>query len=203
MDDRDPGRTHWNEMLERARRYAAAHARRHLLLCDAHVPSGGIVRDGRLLFDLHSFPLRIEEVADKPQQGILQVGYLDSIFGRSAGGITPSGWSCEHLPYIVELDNFEPSGHPGENIGAHWCWGYDEICWFANQPEEYRNQWLRYAWDWIRKTDPNGFLQMPASRCLATPPPGKTWYFAHTPNPATPDGFGQEETIKAIWAADK
>ncbi|HOZ47534.1 MAG TPA: hypothetical protein PLO37_20240 [Candidatus Hydrogenedentes bacterium] len=40
---------------------------------------------------------------------------------------------------------------------------------------------------------------MPASRCLATPPEGKRWYFAHVPSDATPDGFSQEETIKAIW----
>lgn len=200
MDDRDLDHVYWREMMEKARAYAHTHARRHLLLCDAHVPSGGIAHDGKLMFDFHSFPLRIEEVVDKPQQGVLQVGYLDSIFTRSAGGIAPSGWACEHLPYIAELDNFEASGHPGENIGQHWCWGYDEICWFANQPEEYRDEWLRYAWDWIRKTDPNGYLQMPGSRCLATPPPDKTWYWAHTPCAAVPDGFGQEETIKALWA---
>jgi predicted transcriptional regulator len=36
-----------------------------------------------------------------------------------------------------------------------FCWGWDEISWFALQPEEYRNQWLLYAHDWIKKTDPN------------------------------------------------
>lgn len=200
MDDRDRDHVHWRDMLDRVRGHAKKHARRHFLLCDAHVPGGGIVHDGKLMFDFHSFPLRIEEIVDCPQQGVLEVGYLDSLFKRSNGGTTPSGWNCESLPYIVELDNFEPSGHPGENIGKHWCWGYDEVCWFAHQPEEYRNQWLHYAWDWIRATDPNGWLQMPGSRCLATPPPGKTWYWAHTPSDAVPDGFGQEETIKAIWA---
>ncbi len=203
MDDRDLLHTHWRNMMARCRAYAKKHARRHLLLCDAHVPSGGIVHDGKLLFDLHSFPLRIEEVADKPHQGVLQVGYLDSIYGRSTGGETPSGWSCDHLPYLVELDNFETTKRPGENVGAHWCWGWDEICWFAHQPEDYRNHWLHYAWNWIRKTDPNGFLQMPASRCLAAPPPEKHWYWGHMPCDDVPDGFGQEKTIKAIWAEDK
>ena len=28
------------------------------------------------------------------------------------------------------------------------------------------------------------------------------WYFANTKSPACPNGFGQEETIKAIWLAD-
>jgi hypothetical protein len=28
------------------------------------------------------------------------------------------------------------------------------------------------------------------------------WYFANTQTPACPNGFNQEGTIKAIWAAD-
>jgi hypothetical protein len=200
MDHQDRDRRHWRDMLARARRYAATHARRGMLICDAHVPSGGIVNDGALMFDFHSFPLRIEEVPEKPGHGVLQMGYLDSIFGRSAGGVTPSGWRCEHLPFLVELDNFGASGRGGQNIGAHWIWGYDEIVWFAHQPEAYRNEWLRYAWKWIRAHDKNGYLQMPGSRTLADPVGEKHWYFANTRSAACPDGFNQEETIKAIWA---
>jgi hypothetical protein len=202
----DPERAHWRDLLTRVRSYARAHARRHLVLCDAHTPSGGCVSaDERLLFDFHSFPLRIDEVPDRPREGVLRVGYLDSFFGRSRGGVSPSGWRCEHLPYLVELDNFEPSDRPGENIGGHWCWGYDEISWFANQPAAYRNDWLRYAWDWVRRHDANGYLEMPGSRCLSGPAIGgdgkrTRWYFANRASPAVPTGFGQEDTIKAIWA---
>jgi hypothetical protein len=202
MDNRDPHRTHWQDMLARVRKYAAKHARRKMLLCDAHVPSGGIVENGKLLFDFHSFPLRIEEVPDQPGHGILQVGYLDSIFNRSKGGITPSGWKCKNLPYLAEVDNFGSSRRGGQNIGAHWCWGYDEICWFAHQPEAYRNQWLRYAWKWIRQTDPAGFLQMPASRTLADPVDNVRWYYANTRSEKVPHGFNQESTIKSIWNKD-
>ncbi|MBD3181528.1 hypothetical protein GF312_04495 [Candidatus Poribacteria bacterium] len=204
MDNNDQDHKHWRDMLARVRKYASENARRHIVLCDAHVPSGGIVYDdGKLMFDLHSFPLRIEEVEDSPHHGILKMGYLDSIFGRSKGGITPSGWNCDHLPYMVELDNFGSSGKEDQNIGAHWIWGYDEISWFANQSEEYRNKWLKYAWNWIREHDPNGFLEMPGSRCLASPANGRRWYFANTASDATPDGFNQEETIKAIWMSDE
>lgn len=203
MDDRDLDHRGWRDMLARVRQYAAKHARRHFLLADAHVPSGGIVYDDMLLFDFHSFPLRIDEVVTEPQKGVLKVGYLDSIFTRSKGGITPSGWRCDSLPYIVELDNFGSSGRPGQNIGMHYIWGYDEICWFAHQPADYRNFWLKYAWDWIRRHDPNGYLQMPGSRTLANPVGKNIWYWANTPSKAVPAGFGQEETIKAIWAEDK
>jgi hypothetical protein len=196
----------WWDMLSRVRSYAREHARRHFVLCDAHTPNGG-PRHGEesLLFDFHTFPLRIEEVEGKPCEGVLQVGYLDSIFQRSNGGLTPSGWRCEHLPYLVELDNWGSSGQGGQNIGEHWCWGWDEISWFAHQPEEYRNRWLRYAWNWVRENDPNGYLQMPGSRCLHDPVPDRSgnpsdWYFANNSSLAVPNGFGQEDTIGDIWS---
>jgi hypothetical protein len=113
MDNNDPGHAGWRDMLSRVRAYARQHARRHLLICDAHAPTGGFVENGRLLFDFHSFPLRIVAVTNQPYRGILEVGYADSIFQRSKGGVTPSGWTCEHLPYLVEFDNFG-SHSPGQ-----------------------------------------------------------------------------------------
>jgi hypothetical protein len=162
MNGNDPKLDHWAEVLEQARRYAAKKARRRLMLFDAHVPRGGFVRDGKLLFDFHTFPLRIEELPDKPRQAQLRVGYTDALYGRSKGGITPSGWRCEHLPYLVEFDNYGRSRKPGEaSQGRFWVWGWDEITWFSQQPEPDRNDWLRYAWKWVQETDPEGYVQMP------------------------------------------
>ncbi len=203
MNHNDPKLDHYAQVLELLRSYAARHARRHLLLLDSHVPSGGLVREGRLLMDFHSFPLRIKEVPDQPQEAILQVGFSDGIYGRSKGGLTASGWSCEHLPYLVEIDNWGVSRTPGQaKAGGIWIWGYDEITWFAHQTREYRSQWLRYAWDWVRRTDSNAHLQMPGSRTLASPVEGKRWYHANQPGPAVPDGFGDEDAIRTIWAPD-
>ena len=201
MNGNDRDLAHWSQLLDLVRAYAAKHARRHLVLCDAHVPSGGLVRDGKLLLDFHSFPLRIKEVPDKPQEAVLEVGFSDSIYGRSKGGVTPSGWKCEHLPYLVELDNWGASRRPGEaKAGGIWVWGYDEITWFAHQSKEYRARWLRYAGDWVRKTDPNGFLEMPGSRTMRSPLDGKRWYYANAPSEAVPEGLGDEEAIRSIWA---
>jgi len=210
MGRRDPENRHWADILGRVRAYAAKKARRHWIILDAHVPKGGPVVDGKLLLDFHSFPLRPKEVADTPQKAVLKVGYTDAIYGRSRGGISPSGWSCEHLPYLVEFDNFGGTRTPGQASQAKgpsiFVWGYDEITWFAHQPADYRNEWLRYAWKWVREHDPNGFLQMPGGRMLTNGPAGPDgpirWYFANTKSPACPNGFSQEETIKAIWAAD-
>ena len=203
MGRNDRQQEHWQQVLDAVRRYAAAHTRRRLVLCDGHVPGGGLVRDGRLLLDFHSFPLRIVEVRDRPQEGVLRVGAADAIYGRSRGGVAPSGWQCEHLPYLVELDNWGGSRHPGQFGVPGFIWGYDEIGWFAHQPEEYRNRWLRYADDWVRQHDPAGHLQMPGARCLHTPVGRQSWYRANTRSPAAPEGFGQEETIKGIWAGER
>jgi hypothetical protein len=199
MDKNDPGHAGWLDMLGRVRAYAHQHARRHFLVCDAHTPTGGYVEDGKLLFDFHSFPLRIAEVADQPFKGVLKVGYSDSIFTKSKGGITPSGWSCEHLPYLVEFDNFGRR-NPGQPGKAPFIWGWDEITWFALLPETERNDWLRYAWKWVRDTDPAGHLQMPGSRVI-TPgtPDGQRWYWANTRSDACPNGSNTEETIRELW----
>jgi len=203
MDNNDPDLRHWSQVLDLVRAYAAEHARRHMVLCDGHVPSGGLLRDGRLLLDFDSFPLRIMEVPDKPQEAILKVGFSDGIYGKSKGGLTFSGWRCEHLPYLVEIDNWGVSRTPGRaGAGGIWVWGYDEITWFAHQSREYRANWLKYAWDWVRKTDSNACLQMPGSRTLRSPGDNLRWYYANNPGPPVPDGFGDEDAIRAIWTAD-
>ena len=204
MDGNDPDHRHWWELLQQVRQYSRSHARRHWVLCDSHVPSGGMLHGDRLLFDFHSFPLRIVEVPERPQEGLLKMGAFDSIYGRSKGGVAPSGWQCDHLPYLVELDNWGVSNRPGQpHVGSCWVWGYDEISWFAHQDEAYRNQWLRYAWDWVRTHDANGFFQMPGSRVLHAPVGHQSWYYANTRSEAISKGFSQEETIKAIWSEDR
>jgi hypothetical protein len=80
-----------------------------------------------------------------------------------------------------------------------FCWGWDEISWFAQQPQEYRDQWLLYAYNWLKKTDPNGHLEMPGTRMISCPNDTLRTYFANTKSPACPVGYSQEETIKKIW----
>jgi hypothetical protein len=84
-----------------------------------------------------------------------------------------------------------------------FCWGWDEISWFAQQPEEYRNRWLHYARNWIKQTDPNGHLQMPGTRMITCPNETLRSYFANTKSKACPVGYSQEETIKKIWSAPR
>jgi hypothetical protein len=213
----------WFSLLDKIRLYAKNNARRKMVLCDAHVSSGigcyglthfaenepmGYKRaDGRLLLDIHGLPARIKEVDGRPIEAELAVGHLDSIFKRSMGGITPSGWECDSLPYMVDIDLYGFSGLRGESAvgkvapyqgidSRHWVWGWDEICWFAHLDQQKRNDWLRYAYNWIRKTDPAGFLEMPGQQFMLDP---KGFYHANSKSEACQDGYGQEDTIKEIW----
>ena len=198
----DPDKTHYAALLQKIRDYASQHARRHYVLMDGHTPGGGFVKDGISLLDFNSFPLRIKEVVDKPMEGILEMNYSDAIFGKSQGGVSPSGWKAESMPYLVEFDNFGMNSNPGvANPDDHFCWGYDDITWFAMQDEDYRNQWLWYAFDWIKENDPNGHLQMCVIRMIYGPQAEKSYrsYFANTNSVACPVGYSQEETIKEIW----
>jgi hypothetical protein len=203
MNKNDPDNAHWAHLLGMVRDYAAKHARRHMVLCDGHVPTGGLMHDGNPLLDFNAFPLRIMETPDKPQEAILKLGFSDGLYNKSKGGRTFSGWTCDHLPYFVEFDNYGVSQHPGQpnTTGEfNWVWGYDEITWFAHQTKEYRASWLQYAWHWVRKTDPNGWLEMPGSRTARSP--DTQWYFANNPSPAVPTGLGDEDAIRAVWMED-
>lgn len=201
MGMEDKGLRKWAEFMARVRTYASTHTRRNWVLLDAHTPSGGMVVDGKSLLDFNSFPLRIKEIPEKPMEGILQVGYLDAFFGRSEGCITPSGWKCDALPYLVEFDNFGVSKNPGvADTASHFIWGYDEITWFFLQSETYRNKWLKYAYSWLAGHDKNGFLQMPISRIISR---GRGFPMVrnrgNTRSENCPEGINVEETVKEIW----
>jgi hypothetical protein len=221
----DPELKVWWEVLSRIRQFARVNARRHFVLCDAHVSSGvgcyGLSEDASLapggyrvgeclLLDFHALPMRIKEISSQPYQAELAVGHLDALYGRSIGGITPSGWACDHLPFLVEFDNWGSSGHGGQSVGGkigeiqgisdrYWIWGWDEICWYAHQSEAERNRWLWYAWRWLSENDENGFLEMPGQRGLADPLGDVHTYRANRISQACPQGFNQEDTISAIW----
>lgn len=197
----DPDRTAWVGLLDKIRDYATDHARRKWVILDAHVPKGDMIKDGVSLIDFNSFPLRIKEIPEKPFECKLEVGYLDALFKKSKGCVSPGGWSCESLPYLVEFDNYGRNATPDvADTTSIFVWGWDEISWFAQQPEGYRNYWLKYAFGWMKETDPNGHLQMPVTRMITCPNETSGSYRAATRSDACPIGYSQEETIKELWS---
>ena len=201
MNANDKDLTHWFGMLGKIRAYATSNARRHFVLNDAHVPGGGFVKDGKLLMDFHSFPLRIKEDESREMKGVLKEGYSDALYNKSKGGITPSGWKCKSLPYVVEFDNFGVSNKPGKAPSASpFVWGYDEITWFSKLTPESQKEWLEYAYKWVRMTDNNGYLQMPVCRMVVDGKSPVHKYKANNKSDACPDGTGLECKIKEIWS---
>lgn len=209
MNMNDKSNETWFGLVARMRKYAKTHARRHYVLFDGHVPTHGIVSDdGHLLFDFHSFPFRPVDICGRPYETELKPGHIDCLIGKSKGGITPSGWKCEHLPYLLELDNSGcDKGYEGrcDNPSPWWPWGWDEITWFSHCSKEYRDYWLEYATEWLAENDPAGHCQMPGRTTIAADPIQAEdghlirFYRINTPSPACPDGFGQEDKVKAMW----
>lgn len=201
MGMNDPKREAWGNLLAKIRNYAKEHARRNWVILDAHVPKGDMIKNNVSLIDFNSFPLRIKEIPEKPYTCKLEVNYLDALYKKSKGCISPSGWSCESLPYLVEFDNYGSNGSPNvADTSSHFVWGWDEVSWFAQQDEESRNSWLEYAFKWIKETDPNGHLQMPVSRMISCPNETVGSYRANSNSEFCPIGYGQEEIIKQIWS---
>ncbi|MCQ6559348.1 pullulanase X25 domain-containing protein [Paenibacillus mendelii] len=199
-------------LFQKIRDYARDHARRGIVLLDAH--THGVNINGRLLFDFHSMPYSRMPILDKPgdKLALVQEGF-------SEGGITPSGWSCDALPMLMELDNWggkffsESDCIPNERRAWMEWWGYDQIAWFASQDEESRDQFLEYAFKWTAVSNVHAYLQMPIRRGLGScqvsmPARGEgkassNCYQANHASDGCPLGFGQEETIKLLWQSER
>jgi hypothetical protein len=199
MDKNDPGHAGWLDMLGRVRAYAHEHARRHFLVCDAHTPTGGYVEGGKLLFDFHSFPLRIVEsrtsrikASSKLAMPIPSSRKARVASHRAAGAASTCRiwWSSTTSAGAIPAN---PARHLSSGVGMKSPGS-------PSLPEKERNDWLRYAWKWVKDTDANGHLQMPGSRVLSPGmPDAPRWYWANARSEACPNGFNTEETIKELW----
>ena len=195
----DTGRRVWSKLLSMVREYAREHARRHYVLCDAHFFAPNAKVGDKYLWDFFAFPIRVVS-GGKPFEAYFAYGHGDAGYGTMPPGIHPSGWKCDVIPQLYEVDNF----FGGINSQPfHHVWGTDEITWFANCSGEYRNRWLVYAADWLKKNVPRGYMSMPGVRPATIPlgsPRQTDYYRFNNKSEACPFGFGQEDTVKEIFA---
>ena len=186
----DKGWKAYDEFLSKMHAYYDPKARRHYVMYDAHAGEEGMFTpDGRSVLDYNAFPMRIEETPEN--------GYLTA---RLRSGFTDAMYGTYPHPYLVEFDNYGMSDHPGEPSDRSnpdlpfweqiYVWGYDEITWLYMLPEQQRQDWLRYAFHWVKENDPWCHIQMPGTR-------GKARAIAPTEN--VPDGMNLTETIKELW----
>ena len=219
-NDSSTGWKSWTKVLNMIRDYAKAHARRKFVLINAHT-HGITGSDGLLMCDFHAYPLRLaapdNSVAhipteNDPQRVVFQLGFSDSIYGRSLGGKTHSGWFCDRLPYFVEPDN----GWTGEytaTIDTPYpkdlsIWGMDDISWFANQPQSYRQEFLHYGYNFLKSLGEGGYLEMPGRRCChlrsaVNPKSFSAGYYAANSSLFYDKGSDDEKILRDIWTADR
>jgi len=207
----------WTKLCKMIREFATKYARRNFVFINAHT-CGIIGSDGKLLFDFHAEPARPmadpNDVPHPPTEDNPQRCYLSNevrgdfkiIYGHSLGGMTYSGWECDSLPYLVEIDNF---GDVYEQINIPdptdvRCWGMDEINWFANQPAWYRAEFMKYAYNWMRtEAKGEGYFAFVGERVCSYYNENKEvvghYYYAY--DPAYFEGGNNDEAvIKEIFS---
>lgn len=205
----DKGMAKTAELFQMIRDYASVHARRHKVLMDAH--THGVNIRGKLLFDYHAMPFTRMPLCEVPGEELVLVRE-----GYSEGGENPNGWSAKTMPYLMEYDNWgglvvgDRETCPREELAWKDWWGFDQIAWFANQPEERRNHFLEYTYKWTEINNPNAYFELPFRRMLGDgavmmtradngEKERQSFYQMNTPSPACPMGFGQEELAKKLW----
>ena len=140
--------------------------------------------------------------ADKPQEAILQLGFSDGIYGRSKGGKTFSGWTCEHLPYFVELDNYGVADIRASRMPKGTSLGMglrrNHLVWPSDQ--RISRQLARLRLGLGAETD----LTEPRNAGRAHGEfTGNALVFRQQPQCVGADRVGDEEAIRAVWAADE
>ena len=146
-----------DKLLQMGREYAKTHARRGIVLFHNFfdMTTGGNKIGNRLLFDIQGNGLVPNETVK--ENGVLKcrIGspkdFWCTWFGRSVGGEHPLGFTTDICPTLLEFDNYGQQGELGVSNGeAFGTWGYDDITWFATQPEWYRNEFLLYLDDYMK-----------------------------------------------------
>jgi hypothetical protein len=212
--------SNWNVVLDRLRDYARLQDPNKIryLLIASH---GQGMRDAnnRLAFDFMEGPARPSEMAPVPLVGfpgrtgphmsipLFPNGGVtslkkdacpnDEIYGKTLGGINPSGWTTEKSYGMIFLDNFglengvDPSSYgtphsPPINCYSPFRW--DEQTWFAFNAKVFRDDWLKYAWYQVKFLDPWLFFSPPVRRDITPRSPDVTarHYYANTPSTALP-----------------
>ena len=169
----------WTKVIKLIREYAKKNARRHYVILDAHHPDQKFQdKDGNMLTDFNAFPIRMKVAYGQishmpsdaaPQKCIIQPGHKDSVYKLNISGVAPSGWYTNKYPYLVELDNY---GVDVARLNKAYAdiWGYDEITWFAIQPQWYRQEFMEYLTKQVDSYNENGHVAVAGKRWITTFP---------------------------------
>ncbi|MBE6770258.1 MAG: hypothetical protein E7548_05840 [Ruminococcaceae bacterium] len=200
----------WTKVINMIRDYAAKNARRHYVILDAHYPGQKFLdKNGNALVDFNASPTRMKVAKGQtshapsegnPQECVIEKGYKDSVYGLSRRLNSPSGWYTNKYPYLVEIDNYGVDEAKLNKASAD-IWGYDEITWFAIQPQSYRQKFTEYLIKEIDSFDENGHAAIVGKRWI-TNFPGRdkklTTYYA-LGKAGDINFFGDLDFYKNLW----
>ncbi len=219
-NDAATGYKSYSKVINMIRDYAKKNARRHYVFINGHGSAtvDFVDENGTELCDFHASPLRIRVAKgetdhavseDNPQRCDFYPGekmlygknnYVenDAPYTKHLNGRNYSGWPTDNYPYLVEFDNWSQNRKLFNK--AEDRFGYDEISWFANQPDWYRREFLNKAVDKIVALKDNGHIALPGRRtAFIYAKDAQLDYWMNDAKNAK-DGFSDEATIKAIYA---
>ena len=215
--DETQGYVAWKRITDLIREYAKNHARRGYVILNGHTKNMKTA-DDKLVFDFNMWMLcgdiPLFETAgapteDNPQELKINGKATEAIYNRTTGGYHPNGEYLDNALYMVELDNYgmdpDANNKPATRGGnGTMPWGIDEIGWFARQPENYRHEWLDYAYFRVQELDKDiGYFNMPLLRRAAHDKGIVYHYRANVPSYGYwIDGKNDEGVIKNVWIKD-
>ncbi len=202
----DVGLKNWTKVVHLIRDYAKKNARRKYVLINCHYPSQNFVgTDGVMLADFNAFPIRITAAKgekdhavseNNPQKCEINVNSdARSLYTGAISGKSPSGWTTNHYPYLVEFDN---DGGEGNNK-AEAKWGYDEIGWYANQPQWYRQKFIKDVNAQVKGFGNNGHVALPGRRTAYISEKKARLYYVMNDAKYYENGFSDEQGIINAW----
>ncbi|MBQ8303367.1 MAG: hypothetical protein IJX79_05845 [Clostridia bacterium] len=199
MGENDPTRKAWTKVIHMIRDYAKTHARRKYVFIDCHYPGRNFVgTDGVMLADFNMWPLRLtasRKAGDpaSPQKCVLDLK-VDTPYKNAVSGKSPSGWTTNNYPFLLEFDNYDPKS-------GHAVYYYDEISWIASQPDSYRRSFFTEVRKMVSNIDKRGHVALPGSRTTSSAK-NFSWYNMNNKNYCN-NGFSDEDAIISAFKAYK
>lgn len=202
IGNNDTNNACWAKVIGMIRAYAKENARRHYVILDAHYPNQKFAGpDGQMLTDFNAFPMRISVAKGQkdhkpsekePQLCVITPGQGDSPYQKGIKGNHPGGWYTNKYPYLIEVDNWGVDTKSLHKAAAY-IWGYDEITWFAVQPQWYRQKFVEDLTKQIDSFGENGHFALPTKRYIGKVPgiSNAACYVAST--------YGDLDFYKDMW----
>lgn len=188
----------WTKVITLIREYAKKNARRHYVIINSHHPSHDFKSaDGTYLVDFNMSPLRPKEVGaanSNPQKCVLNMED-NAPYKKGIKGTSPSGWTTNHYPYLVEFDNYDP--HAADGV-----WGMDEISWIVSQPESYRRSFQTEVRKMVAALNENGHVALIGKRSTSYTTNGIELYIMNNEKYCK-GGLSDEDAIIAAFKAYK